>query len=239
MKQSRVNGAPGADSMDLAKIARSLEIFRGVDAAGVEDALFRLNAVKRTYRKGEIVVHAGLEATRLVAVASGLLHVYCAVDSDHPVLVREIGAGEVLGLWILHVPEVKCWPGTVVAAADTTVVTFDMEQSRRLVASADPVYARLTANSSRIVSRELFSTWRKLMVMDAPTIESRVKAYLNELDSESGHTGEVEVPFDREQMSEYLGVTRPSLSRALGHLRDQGLITWRKNVFRLKRAQST
>ena len=61
----------------------------------------------------------------------------------------------------------------------------------------------------------------------------------DELDSESGHTGEVEVPFDRERMAEYLGVTRPSLSRALGHLRDQGLITWRKNVFRLKRAQST
>ena len=109
-----------------------------------------------------------------------------------------------------------------------------MEQSRRLVASSDPVYARLTANSSRIVSRELFSTWRKLMVMDAPTIEARVKAYLDELDSESGHTGEVEVPFDRERMAEYLGVTRPSLSRALGHLRDQGLITWRKNVFKLK-----
>ena len=197
MKPSRGNGAPGADSMDLTKIARSLEIFRGIGADRVEDALFRLNAVKRTYQKGEIVVHAGLEATRLVAVASGHLHVYCAVDSDHPVLVREIGADEVLGLWILHVPEVKCWPGTVVAAAGTTVAS------------------------------------RKLMVMDAPTIESRVKAYLDELDSESGHTGEVEVPFDRERMAEYLGVTRPSLSRALGHLRDQGLITWRKNVFKL------
>ena len=41
------------------------------------------------------------------------------------------------------------------------------------------------------------------------------------------------MPFDRERMAEYLGVTRPSLSRALGHLRDQGLITWRKNVFKL------
>ena len=229
----------GADSRSLTEVAKGLELFRGIDTAGVEEALFRLNAVKHTYRKGEIVVHAGLEATRLLAVASGLLHVYCAVDPNHPVLVREIGAGEVLGLWILHVSEVKCWPGTVVAVADTTVVSLDMEQSRRLVASADPVYARLTANSSRIVSCELFSTWRKLMVMDAPTIESRVKAYLDELDSENGHTGEVEVPFDRERMAEYLGVTRPSLSRALGHLRDQGLITWRKNVFRLKRAPAT
>ena len=239
MKPPRANSVNVSDRMSLTEVAGGLELFRGIDADGVEDALFRLNAVKRTYQKGEIVVHAGLEATRLVAVASGHLHVYCAVDSDHPVLVREIGAGEVLGLWILHVPEVKCWPGTVVAATDSVVVSLDMERARRLVASADPVYARLTANSSRIISRELFSTWRQLMVMDAPTIEARVKAYLDELDSESGHTGEVEVPFDREQMSEYLGVTRPSLSRALGHLRDQGLNTWRKNVFRLKCAQST
>ena len=122
------------DRMSLTEVAGGLELFRGIGADGVENALFRLNAVKRTYQKGEIVVHAGLEATRLVAVASGHLHVYCAVDSDHPVLVREIGAGEVLGLWILHVPEVKCWPGTVVAAADSVVVSLDMERARRLVA---------------------------------------------------------------------------------------------------------
>jgi CRP-like cAMP-binding protein len=72
------------------------------------------------------------------------------------------------------------------------------------------------------------------MVMDAPTIESRVQVYLSELANESGNSDEVVVPFDRERMAEYLGVARPSLSRALGNLRDRGLLDWRKNVFTIR-----
>ena len=36
---------------------------------------------------------------------------------------------------------------------------------------------------------------------------------------------------DRERMAEYFGGTRPALSRALGMLRDRGLLSWRKNAF--------
>ena len=108
-----------------------------------------------------------------------------------------------------------------------------MEGARNLLNSNEDYVARLAVNAAKILSRELFSTWRKLMVMDAPTIESRVQVYLSELANENGDAKEVEVPFNRERMAEYLGVARPSLSRALGNLRDRGLITWRKNVFHI------
>ena len=221
--------------LNLEEIARKTELFHGLTPQETTDALYRLNAVCKLYRKGEIVVHAGLEANRLMAVSSGNLHVYASAgDREHPVLVREIGVDEVLGLWILHMPEVACWPGTVVAVEDSVLVSLDLERFRGVVASSERHFARMTANSAKILSRELFSTWRKLMVMDAPTIEAKVKTYLSVLNSEGGHTGTVTVPFDRERMAEFLGVTRPSLSRAIGRLRDAGLLSWRKNVFKIK-----
>ena len=58
--------------------------------------------------------------------------------------------------------------------------------------------------------------------------------FRSELHHESGDSGGVTVPINREKMAEYFGVTRPALSRALGQMRDRGLISWRKNVFRLK-----
>ena len=209
-------------------------MFEGLSSDELDDMLYRLNAVKKKYRKGEIVVHAGIEAERLLVVASGHLHVYTETDAERHVLVREIGINEVLGLWIMHVPEVVCWPGSVVAAEDSVLISLGIAQARRLPASAEPPVAHLSSNTSKILAQELFSTWRKLMVMDAPTIESRVMVYLAELDNESGHTGQVAVPFDRERMAEYLGVTRPALSRALSQLRDRGAIAWRKNIFRLR-----
>jgi len=216
-----------------AEIARSTELFAGLGAEEVESLVYRLNGVRKTYGKGETLVHAGLEATRLMVVVSGRLHVY-EEKSGHQVLIREIGVGEVLGLWILNVPEVNCWPGTVVAAEDSEVLSLSMAIARRLAQEADREIARLAVNSSKILSRELFRTWRKLTVMDAPTIESRIKAYLSLLDNETGRTGHVKIPFDRERMAEYFGVTRPALSRTLGQLRDRGLLSWRKNDFTIR-----
>ncbi|MBR4614834.1 MAG: Crp/Fnr family transcriptional regulator [Kiritimatiellae bacterium] len=219
--------------MKLTDIACGLNLFSGITRKGVEHLLERLNGVKKTYRKGEIVMFAGRRAERLLAVASGHLHVYSDISAEHPILVREFGVGEVLGLWILHVSDIPCWPGTIIAAEDSELISISMEGARTLLNSNEDYVARLAVNAAKILSRELFSTWRKLMVMDAPTIESRVQVYLSELANENGDAKEVEVPINRERMAEYLGVARPSLSRALGNLRDRGLITWRKNVFHI------
>jgi len=218
----------------LPELLRGTALFDGAGRDELESVLLDLNAVRKTYAKGETVVHAGFRADRLMVVASGHLHCYELFKDDHPVLVREIGSGEVLGLWLLYVPEIDCWPGTVVAAEPSVLVSLDMARARRALETGGPRVGRVTLNALKILSRELFSTWRKLLVMDAPTIEARIQVYLSELDNETGHTGRVTVPFDRERMAEYFGVTRPALSRALGHMRDRGLLTWRKNVFSVR-----
>ena len=205
----------------------------------LEDALYRLNGVKKTYQKGETVVHAGFEANRLMVVASGRLHVYQQPSADHSILVREVDPDEVLGLWIAHMSEVVRWPGDVIAAEPCELISLEMSAARQMMQTADPIVARIAVNVSKILARELFSTWRKLMVMDAPSIETRIQIYLSELDNETGRTGMVEIPFNRERMAEYFGVTRPALSRAIGQMRDRGLLTWRKNVFKINfRGQS-
>lgn len=227
-------GERGAVSLGIVELAKRTDLFSGMDDAEVENLVYLMNGVKKTFRRGETLVHAGLEATRMYAVVTGKLHVYEETSADRQVLVREIGPGEVLGLWMHSVPEVACWPGTVVAEEDSVVISLSMSAARNLAQKADASVARLAVNSMKILSREMFRMWRKLTVMDASTIEARIKTYLAILDNETGRTGRVIVPFDRERMAEYFGVTRPALSRAIGQLRDRGLLTWRKNVFTIR-----
>ena len=42
------------------------------------------------------------------------------------------------------------------------------------------------------------------------------------------------IPFDRQQLADYLSVERTALSKELGKMRDDGLLDWHKNVFTLK-----
>ena len=217
----------------IVDLARSADLFRGFSPSEVDSLLYRFGGVKKAVAKGETVSLAGLEAKRLFVVVSGRLRVYEKTARDHQIFVREICAGEVLGLWILFTPEITCWPGTVVAAEPGLLISLDMSVVRHMMEMAAPEMARFSSNVSKILAREFFSAWRKMTVMNAPTIEAKIQMYLTELDNETGKTGVVKVPFDRECMAEYFGVTRPALSRSLGHLRDRGLISWRKNEFRI------
>ena len=227
--------------MNLPELAHTVKLFEGLSVEETDKLLYRLNGVLKTYQSGEIVVHAGWDIDRLVLVISGHLQVYVnSSDIKEPqVLVRDIGEGETVGLWALHVPAMTRWAGTIVAAEQSNLISLDMASMRLLLedAKGTPSVTRLAVNMARQLAEQLLSTWRKLMVMNETTIESRVMVYLNELDNESGHTGTVIVPFNRNHMAQYFGVARPSISRALCHLRDQGLITWRKNVFVLTRQQ--
>jgi len=218
----------------ITELAKSVELCRGLGTSDIERLVFRLNGVKKTYEKGEVMVHAGMPADRLMAVVSGHLHVYQRVMDDREVLVREIGAGTVLGLWLLNVPEIQNWPATVVASEPCVTISLDMARVRRFLESNDPCVARVAVNAAKVLSRELFSVWRKLSVMSEQNLVDRIHMYLSELHHEAGNSGEVVLPFNRERMAEYFGVTRPALSRALGQMRDRGLIAWRKNIFKIR-----
>ena len=217
----------------IVDLASGADLFRGFTAAEVESLLYRFSGVKKTAAKNGVVAHAGLEANRLFVVVSGKLRVYEKTAHGHQIFVREICAGEVLGLWILFTPEISCWPGTIVAAEPSVLISLDMPVVRQMMDLALPEVARFSSNVSKILAREFFSAWRKMTVMNAPTIEAKIQMYLMELDNESGKTGVVKVPFDRERMAEYFGVTRPALSRVLGQMRDRGLLSWRKSEFRI------
>lgn len=220
--------------MTLNELARHHELFRGISPHEIGEVLYRFNAVRKAYGCGEMVINAGLPAKRMYAVLSGRLRVYTQATEKQSVLVREVRAGEVLGLWVAHVGSASsCWPESVVAVEPSVLISLDIAAARQMMEMPGPTVARLAVNASRILSRELFALWRKLMVMDAPTIEARVRVYLSELDNETGRAGSVVVPFNREQMADYFGVTRPAMSRTLGKMRDDGLISWHKNIFKL------
>ena len=217
----------------LIELAGKTGFFRGMSPEEIDRLLFRFNGVKKSYRKGEVIVHAGMTAARLMIVVSGHLHVYQRVMDDREILVREITKDTVLGLWMLNSPEIENWPATVVVAEPCVTISLDMARVRRFLESGEPEVARIAVNVSCLLSRELFSIWRKLSVLSEQNLVDRIQMYLSELHHESGDSGMVAVPFNREKMAEFFGVTRPALSRALGQMRDRGLISWRKNTFRV------
>jgi len=140
-----------AAPLGIVELAKRTDLFSDMDDALVEKLIYLMNGVKKSFRRGETLVHAGLEATRMYAVVTGCLHVYEESSDGRQVLVREIGPGEVLGLWMHSVPEVSCWPGTAVAEEDSVVISLSMSAARSLAQKADAAVSRLAVNSMKIL----------------------------------------------------------------------------------------
>lgn len=82
---------------------------------------------------------------------------------------------------------------------------------------------KLTTNALMILAEELEAERLRTRLMSVHGINQRLAAYLRTIYDRYG-SPYLELPFNRNQLAEYLAVSRPSMSRALCSLRDEGIL---------------
>ena len=92
--------------------------------------------------------------------------------------------------------------------------------------------ARLTANLLHLLARKNLMLTRKMRHMARRTTRDKLLSYLSAQALAAG-SSEFDIPMDCQQLADYLAVDRSAMSAALGKLRDEGVLTFRKNHFRL------
>ena len=83
----------------------------------------------------------------------------------------------------------------------------------------------LCAQKNLLLSSRIFSTTPK-------SVRGRLLTFLSQQSVRAGAT-EFSVPFNRQQMADYLNLDRSALSKELCRMRDEGMLEFRKNRFHL------
>lgn len=71
---------------------------------------------------------------------------------------------------------------------------------------------------------------RRIFYTSAKTIRGRLLSYLSDQALRQG-SNRIRIPFDRQQLADYLGVDRSALSHELGKMQKEGLLEVKKNQF--------
>ena len=97
---------------------------------------------------------------------------------------------------------------------------------------ACPNHARASANLTGVIAQQNLALSRRIFHVAPKTIRGKVLAYLSD---QSGRAGSLEfdIPFDRQQLADFLCVERSALSAEISRLSKLGLIMSRKNHFAL------
>ena len=215
--------------MDLQDLENT-ELFRGATRAEIEEMLRCLNTEVRRYRKGEVILWVGDRTRRLGLVLSGGVTLEYDDAWGNRTVLGHVGDGQVFA------ETYACLPGeplmvNAVAAEETRVLFLDV--GRLFSGQNGCLHQRvLIRNLLDIPARKILALSRRSFYTSSKTIRGRLLSYLSDQAVLQGSRC-FSIPFDRQQLADYLGVDRSALSNELGKMRREGLLTVRKNTFEL------
>lgn len=120
----------------------------------------------------------------------------------------------------------------VVAAEDAQILFLDLRKLVSTCQSECKFHHRMIYNLLRISAQKSLSLSSRMMHIAPRSIRERLLSYLSDQALLNGNN-KFTIPFDRQQLADYLGVDRSAMSNELSKMQKDGLITFRKNKFAL------
>lgn len=211
------------------KILCSSPLFKGFTEDEVKNALGVFNAVEKEYAKNAILATAGDKLSRFGVVLSGTVQVSFTDIDGNLVLMASVTEGDAFA-------ESLCWlkvseiPVTITACTDARVLWLD---PYKLSANCDnELVMELRNRFISILASKTLSMNDRVQVLSKPTLRQKIITLLSQYSNRfSAKT--FSVPFDRESLALYLGVNRSALSRELSAMKNEGIIDFYKNTFKI------
>ena len=122
---------------------------------------------------------------------------------------------------------------SVLADENLSVLFLNLSKTLQMCSSSCPFHARLIENLVCVLARRNLILNEKLTYVTQHTLRDKILSYLS-AESIRQHSSYFDIPFDRQQLADYLNAERSALSGELSRLKKEGIIDYQKNHFFLK-----
>ncbi len=219
------------DNRDVPNILHTMPLFSGIAPSELPALLGCLAATQRTYRKGSYLLREGDAATHVGILLSGAAQIEQTDYLGYRSLLAQLTPGDLFAetFACAHVAHI---PLSVQATAGCEALWLDYSHVLGSCAKACAFHQRLIDNMLLALSRKNLFLNAKLTVLSRRTTREKLLAYLS---AEAKRAGSLtfEIPFNRQELADYLSADRSALSTELSRMQSEGLLTYQKNQFTL------
>jgi CRP-like cAMP-binding protein len=212
-------------------ILKQTKLFAGVEEEEISAMLKCLQAELRTYKKGEYVFRQGERLSSLTILAEGCLHIQRDDYWGNRSIINIVHAGDMFGE-AYTAPESEALLNDVIAAKDSAVIFFDVQKVLTVCSSACRFHSIVVQNLFFSISEKNRKLVQKLGHMAKRSTREKLISYLSEEAKKQGCAA-FTIPFNRQQLADFLSIDRSAMSKELGKMRDEGLLIFEKNRFTL------
>jgi CRP-like cAMP-binding protein len=186
---------------------------------------------RRGYPKGKFLLFAGQHITALGLLLSGQLDILQDDIWGNRRILERVSPGEMFGT-AFSCADVARIPISVQAVQGSEVLLFDYRKVITTCNSACGFHTQLISNMLRLLARKSISMMEKIENVTRRSTREKLLSYLSQ-QAQLKQTQSFDIPFNRQELAEYLAVDRSALSAELGRLRDEGVLKFNKNHFEL------
>ncbi len=205
-------------------------LFSGMSENDIITLTEYLGAFTKDYKKGQYVHHAGENVTRCGIILSGQLQAQNISYDGHINVSAVHHPSDVFGDVLMSSETAKS-PVDVVAVKDTKVLFIPFSRIMTDGAGISGLH-RLRMNLLNEISGKYFSLRKKISYLSAQGVREKIILFLYDRRDLHGQDS-FSVGMSREQMANLLGVNRSALSRELSRMKDEGLIDFERDRFRI------
>lgn len=212
-------------------ILRNSPFFQGMSEEEILSVLHCVNATVHRKKKGDYILRFGDSTETMGLVLRGAV---LAVQEDlwgHRNIIHRIGEGE------FFVESFAATPGSlldvnIVADEETEVMHLHMGRLLETCPHACAHHNRLVRNLVSVMARRVMNLNEKITHMAKRSTREKLLSYLS---AESMRQGRLTftIPYDRQQLADYLCVERSAMSVELSKLQKEGYLKTNRNWFEL------
>lgn len=206
-------------------------LFRSIEASELKDLLSCLQPVILNYSKNDIVVNSGDKLDSLGIILEGEAAIFKESISGNRLLMKKIGEGEVFGEVAVFAGKEE-WPAMVQAITPLAVCFFPKDRMISPCSNACRWHNTLISNILEMVSTRALMLSKKLEYLSIKNMRSKLCTYIYEQYSKS-RSLTVRLPLNRLQLADFLNVSRPSMSRELARMKEEGIIDYHLSTVKI------
>ncbi len=178
--------------------------------------------IRKSYGKGETVFLEGDNWDKLYIISKGKLKVFKLTKEGKEQILYILSEGEFMG--DMNLLKQGRYDFSAAALEDVELCTLNKESFEKLIKT----YPTMMIEVLEVMHDRILSLEELIKTLSTKDVEARLAAMLLSFINNFGETTEkgveIDLPLNREDMANYIGITRETISRKLNNLQDEGVI---------------
>lgn len=210
---------------------KACPLFADIANEQLESLMGCLAARRASYKKEDFIFRMDERAVYVGILLSGGANVIQEDFWGNRVILTHVTPGELFGEAFSCV-ETERLPISVVATESSEVMLIDYRKIVTVCSTACVFHSRLISNMMQILANKNIMLTRKMEYVSKRTTREKLLAFFS-AQAMQAKNKEIVIPFNRQELADYLCVERSALSRVLMEMKEEGLLDYDKNRFTL------